>query len=204
MLTPAKIFSLITHNKDPDIIETIESSVERTKDDYKKLLKKFERNQDLVFEPPTLKVVIAEIEENRKIDEQLFYQVQKMKHYRTAKKYIADHCCFLIKSIINYNDWSWFEDDIENADGNTNDHLVFQICKVLISTVFPLRSNNVNNNTESYKSFKSKPIMVFLYSPRDETLSGFFCSKPYLVFWRSSLKRLSNKPLLFLVKTSTF
>ena len=73
-----KIFSLVTHNKDLDIIENIES-VERTKGDNKKLLKKFKRNKDLVFELPTLKVVIAEKEGNRKIDGQLFYQVQKLR-----------------------------------------------------------------------------------------------------------------------------
>ena len=140
-----KIFSLVTHNKDLDIIENIES-VERTKGDNKKLLKKFKRNEDLVFELPTLKVVIAEKEGNRKIDGQLFYQVQKLRTIGQQKKYIADHCCFLIISIIKcYNDWHWFEDDIENVDGNTNYHLVFQIYKVLISTAFPLRPNNVNN-----------------------------------------------------------
>ena len=40
--------------------------------------------------------------------------------------------------------------------------------------IFCLTLNIEFNNTESYKSFKSKPLMVFSYSPRDETLSGFF------------------------------
>ena len=42
-MIPAKIFCLATQNKDPKIIKTVES-VERTKKDYKKLLKKFDRN----------------------------------------------------------------------------------------------------------------------------------------------------------------
>ena len=58
VLTPAKVFSLVTQKEDPNIIETVES-VEKTEKDYKKLLKKFEQNQDSVFELPTLKAVIA-------------------------------------------------------------------------------------------------------------------------------------------------
>ena len=65
VVIPAKIFRLATQNKDPKIIENIES-VERTKKDYKKLLKKFGRNQDLFFELPTLKPRITN-HENEKL-----------------------------------------------------------------------------------------------------------------------------------------
>lgn len=55
VLTSAKIFSLVTQNKDHDILETIESC-ERTKNDDKKhLRKKFEENQDLTLQLSTLK-----------------------------------------------------------------------------------------------------------------------------------------------------
>ena len=80
MLTTAKIFRLVTQNKDPNIIKTVES-VERTKKNYKKLVKKFERNQELVSELPTLKAVIVEIEGNGKINGELLHQGQKIKYY---------------------------------------------------------------------------------------------------------------------------
>ena len=80
MLTTAKIFRLVIQNKDPNITKTVES-VERTKKNYKKLVKKFERNQELVSELPTLKAVIAEIEGNGKINGELFHQGQKIKYY---------------------------------------------------------------------------------------------------------------------------
>ena len=67
VLTPAKVFSLATQKEDPNIIETVEY-VKKTEKDYKKLLKKFEQNQDSVFELPTLKAVTAEIEGNDDMD----------------------------------------------------------------------------------------------------------------------------------------
>ena len=67
VLTPLKVFSLVMQKEDPNIIETVES-VKKTEKDYKKLLKKFEQNQDSVFELTTVKAVIAEIEENDDMD----------------------------------------------------------------------------------------------------------------------------------------
>ena len=53
--------------------------------------------------------------------------------------------------------------------------LHFFSCYLLVYyNIFCLTLNTDFNNTESYKSFKSKPLMVFSYSLRDETLSGFF------------------------------
>ena len=113
-------------------------------------MKKFKRNQDLVFELSTIKAVIAEIEgEIGEIDGKSLYQGQKIKYYERAKRYIGDHCCFLTESIIEcYEDLYWFENDIENADGITNEHLVFYICKILNSTTWPLLPNNDDNNEE--------------------------------------------------------
>ena len=52
MLTPAKIFTLITKKK-PNIIELVEY-VEKTKKGYKEPLRKVRQNINLVFELPTL------------------------------------------------------------------------------------------------------------------------------------------------------
>ena len=61
LLTPAKVFSLVTQKQDLHIIETVEG-VEKTKLNYKRLLKKVQRNFNHLFELPTLKSVIKEIE----------------------------------------------------------------------------------------------------------------------------------------------
>ena len=75
---PAKIFSLITQKENPNIIETVEA-VERTRKEYKRLLKKFKQNKDSVFELPTLKAVIDEIEKNADMDGESLYHGQKVK-----------------------------------------------------------------------------------------------------------------------------
>ena len=56
LLTPAKVFSLVTQKQDLHIIETVEG-VEKTKLNYKRLLKKVQRNFN-----PTLKSVTKDIE----------------------------------------------------------------------------------------------------------------------------------------------
>ena len=151
VLTPAKVFSLVTQKEDPNIIETVES-IEKTEKDYKKLLKTFEQNQDSVFELPTLKAVIPEIEGNDDIDGEHLYHGQKLKYYRRAKQYIADHCCFLVESIIQcYEDRYWFDADNESADGTTNNHLIFHICKVLNSIAWPLLPNDDEHDEDILK-----------------------------------------------------
>ena len=61
LLTPAKVFSLVTQKQDLHIIETVEG-VEKIKRNYKQLLKKVQRYSNQVSELPTLKSVIKEIE----------------------------------------------------------------------------------------------------------------------------------------------
>ena len=63
LLTPAKIFSLVTQKDEPNIIEIVDA-VEKPDEDYKKLLKKFQRDQNSVFELPLLKAVVTEVEGN--------------------------------------------------------------------------------------------------------------------------------------------
>ena len=104
LLTPAKIFSLVTQKQDPNVMETVEA-VEKTSRNYKKLLRKFKRDNNQVFELPTLKAVISEMEGNNELDGEPMYQGQRLKYYRRGKQYIADHCVYLVESIINcYNE----------------------------------------------------------------------------------------------------
>ena len=60
-LSAAKQFSLVTQKSDIDIISIVDS-VESTKRNYKKLLRKFEADAENIFALPTLKSVIDAIE----------------------------------------------------------------------------------------------------------------------------------------------
>ena len=66
-----------------------------------------------------------------------------------STKVESDPCCFLIKLIIKcYEDRYRFENDIDNEDETTNDHLVFQIYEVLNLTAWSLFPNTDDNNEE--------------------------------------------------------
>ena len=89
----SKIVSLITQKENPNIIEIV-GSIEKTKKEYKKLLRKFAQNKDLVLKLPTLKSMVSEIEGNFDIDGEPLYHGQKVAHYGKAKQCIGDHCCW--------------------------------------------------------------------------------------------------------------
>ena len=61
LLISAKVFSFVTQKQDSRIIETV-GGAERSKRNYKRLLKKVQGDSNKVFELPTLKSVIREIE----------------------------------------------------------------------------------------------------------------------------------------------
>ena len=84
LLTLAKIFSLVTQKDEPKIIE-IGDAVEKTRRDYKKNLKKFQRDQNSVFELPLLKAVITEVEGNDEEGDPI-YQDQKRHNYLRGKQ----------------------------------------------------------------------------------------------------------------------
>ena len=54
LLTPSKVFSLLTQKPNSRIIETV-GGAEKTKRNYKRLLKKVQGDSNKVFELPTLK-----------------------------------------------------------------------------------------------------------------------------------------------------
>ena len=75
ILADAKIFSLVTQKQDIDIL-TIIDAVETTKNNYQKLKKKLEiveKEPDYVFDLPTVKLVIDEIESNSEQDGEPLY-----------------------------------------------------------------------------------------------------------------------------------
>ena len=63
ILAEAKKFSLITQKTDINIINILDL-VESTKNNYERLFRKLSKNHNLVFQLPTLRLVIDAIESN--------------------------------------------------------------------------------------------------------------------------------------------
>ena len=194
-------------------METVEA-VEKTSRNYKKLLRKFKRDNNQVFELPILKAVISEMEGNNELDGEPMYQGQRLKYYRRGKQYIADHCVYLVESIINcYNERYWFDNDEEEKtngdDVTTNDHLVFHICKVLNASTWPKLPNDDSNDdnilrtqlqsvSRVYAQFSA--MEVFKHVNKDGVIDGYvevvrFCQR-YLDYENSNQVELWHKVLL--------
>ena len=97
----------------------IVDSVDKTKGDNKKLLIKFKKNENAVFELPLLKSVLGEIENNE--DGEPIYQGQRLDYFSRNKRFIKDHCILVIENILAcYQEryWSNFE---EESNSNTHD-----------------------------------------------------------------------------------
>ena len=86
VLAEAKHFSLITQEQNIDIIHILDS-VENTKHNYERLLKKLQMNPAYVFQLPKVKLVTEEIESNDE-DGEPMYQNQKVQFYSREKCFI--------------------------------------------------------------------------------------------------------------------
>ena len=76
VLAEVKHFSLITQEQNIDIIRILDS-VENTKHNYERLLKKLRKNPAYVFQLPTVTLVTEEIESNGE-DGETMHQNQKV------------------------------------------------------------------------------------------------------------------------------
>ena len=147
----SKIVSLITQKENPNIIEIV-GSIEKTKKEYKLLLRKFGENKNLVFELPTLKSVVSEMKGNSDINGKPLYHGQKVAHYGRAKKCIADYCCFLIETIIQcYGNLYRFDTRTDIPNALTDDHMVLHICKILDSALWPLLPQDDDHDKDVLK-----------------------------------------------------
>ena len=93
-LSTSKQFSLTTQKANTDIISIVDN-VESTKNNYEKLLRKFESDADKVLSLLTLKSVIKEIESNE--DGEPVYQEQKLKYYSREIQFLKNHGREIIK-----------------------------------------------------------------------------------------------------------
>ena len=78
VLAEAKHFSLITQEQNIDIIRILDS-VENTKHNYKRLLKKLRKNEDV----------------------ELMYQNQKVQFYTREKCFIKDHIVQIVQRVVS-------------------------------------------------------------------------------------------------------
>ena len=83
ILAEAKKFNLITQKTDINVINILDL-VKSTKNNYERLFRKLSKNQDLVFQLLTLRLVIDAIESNDE-DGDALYQDQKVNYLRENK-----------------------------------------------------------------------------------------------------------------------
>ena len=70
------------------------------KSSYQRLWKKLEKNPEYVFQLPTLKMMIEEIEANTEDGEPL-YQNMNVRDYSREKQFIKNPCVEIVDAIIN-------------------------------------------------------------------------------------------------------
>ena len=137
VLSAAKQFSLVTQKSDIDIVSIVDS-VESTKRNYEKLLRKFETDAENLFALPTLKSVINAIESDE--EEKPSYQGQKLKYYTREKQYFRNHRVHIVRSILSCYEERY--SDVYSETGNNNavsngDKVLFDVSQVFNSAVWP-------------------------------------------------------------------
>ena len=115
VLSAAKQFSLVTQKSDIDIVSIVDS-VESTKRNYEKLLRKFETDAENLFALPTLKSVINAIESDE--EEKPSYQGQKLKYYTREKQYLRNHGVHMVRSILSCYEERYSDVYSETGDNN--------------------------------------------------------------------------------------
>ena len=139
-LAEAKKFSLLTQKRDISIIDVVES-VETTKRSYERLLKRFRKNENYVFELlPTLKAVVNTIEDNE--DGEPIYQGQKVKRYLQEKQHIQNHAVEIVERILSCFDQRFgnmYTEDAQpfNVVADDGDNIIFDVCLILNTSVWP-------------------------------------------------------------------
>ena len=181
VLAEAKHFSLITQEQNIDIIRILDS-VENTKHNYERLLKKLRKNPAYVFQLPTVKLVTEEIESNDE-DGEPMYQNQKVQFYSREKRFIEDHIVQIVERVVSCfekrygNLYSNLEETSINIPSDDGDHIVFDVChsdhiifdvrRILNCNVWP----NVTDESDTaiqYSLQLAALIMVFnRYKDRD-------------------------------------
>ena len=182
VLSAAKQFSLVTQKSDIDII-SIADSIESTKRNYEKLLKKFEADAENIYTLPILKSVINAIKSDKEGEPS--YQGQKLKYYTREKQYLRNHGVHMVWSILSCyeerysNVYSKIGDNNVISDG---DKVLFDVCKVLNSAVWPLLTKDESEDDQIlsvqfaainnlFERFQTMPVLKSII--HDSLQTGF-------------------------------
>ena len=132
ILADAKNLNLLTQKQNINILKMFEA-VESTKNSYQHLRKKLEKNPEYVFQLPTLKMVIEEIEANTEAEE-LLYQNVKVHYYFREKQFIKNNGVEIVNTIVNCyekrydNLFASKSNPTVNVNSDQGDTILFEIC----------------------------------------------------------------------------
>ena len=191
VLAEAKHFSLITQGQNIDII-CILDSIENTKHNYERLLKKLLKDPAYVFQLPAVKLVTEEIESNDE-DGDPMYQNQKVEFYSREKRFIEDHIVQIVERVVSCfekrygNLYSNLEETSINIPSDDGDRIVFEVCRILNCKVWP----NVTDDSDTATQYclqlaalitvfnQYKDIDVMKCYTEDDVLSSFLAALRY-------------------------
>ena len=179
------IFSLITQEQNIDIIH-ISDSVENTKHNYKRLLKKLQKNLAYVFQLPTDKLVTEETESNDE-DGEPMYQNQKVQFHYREKSFIEEYIAQIVERVVpcfekRYgNLYSNLAGTSINIHSDDSDCIIFDKCRKLNCNVWPNVTDDSDTATQCYLQLaalitvfnRHKDIDAMKCYNEDDVLSSF-------------------------------
>ena len=179
ILADAKVFSLLTQKHTIDIIKIIDS-VESTKNNYERLRKKLEKIPEYVFELPTLKMVIDEIESNTE-DGEPIYQNQNVQYYSREKMFVKNHCAEIVDAIINCYEKRYgnlFESELNstiNANSDQGDAILLEVCRVLNCNLWAINQMELNDDDprETYSVECGALLRIFERYKQMKSFDGY-------------------------------
>ena len=162
ILEPAKKLSLISQKESGDIISMV-NALKRTRDKYGRWQTKFAENPEEVFQLPTLKRVLNQMD-----TENNTHQGIKLLYSEREKQYIQDYTVSILENVIKCLDTRFGKldecSDNVTAEVKEGDAILLHICRVLNTKVLPTQINmdslsmQVESLTFLYEHFKKMSL----------------------------------------------
>ena len=100
LLVEVKQFSLITQEKNINVIK-IFNAAEKTKSNYKRLLKRIKENNEYILNLPNLKIVTAKVKSNKDNNGVPKYQGHKLMNYSWKVHQLLDVASYIVESFLD-------------------------------------------------------------------------------------------------------
>ena len=176
ILEPAKKLSLISQKESSDIISMV-NGLKRTRGKYERWQIKFVENPEEVFQLPTLKRVLNQMD-----TENNTYQGIKLLYFEREKQYIQDYTVSILENVIKCLDTRFGKLDVcsdnVTAEVKEGDAILLHIGRVLNTKVLPTQINmdslsmQVESLTFLYEHFKK--MSLFEVSDLAQIIDGYF------------------------------